>query len=101
MIGVTASVRVVCLVPHNGYSIVGGEIVRCDPSCRECSSYVPTLCTSCYSRSVLIAGSCLSCTDANALSCSSENPAFSTSCKLGYTAAYSSGGTPGTCTACS
>lgn len=100
VIGVTASVRVVCLVPHNGYSIVGGEIVRCDPSCRECSSYVPTLCTSCYSRSVLIAGSCQSCTDANALSCSSYNPAFSTSCKLGYTAAYSSGGTPGTCTAC-
>lgn len=101
LIGVSSALRVVCLVPHDGYSIVGGDIVRCDPSCQSCSSYIPTLCTSCYSRSVLIAGACSPCTDPNALECSRYNPAYSTVCKLGYTAAYSATNAAGTCSLCS
>lgn len=77
-------------------------IVRCDPTCQSCESYLPTLCTSCYSRSVLVSGECVACNDTHALTCSPYNTNYSLTCDLGYTATYfsTSGSSGGVCLAC-
>ena len=101
-IGVDGTLK--CLTPSSGFSIVGGKIIPCNPSCLSCSGTTATSCTACYAGLVLSGGSCKTCSDPNALTCLAGNPAFSISCNQGYTATYiaTAGGavTAGSCVAC-
>jgi len=94
----------ICTLPENGYSILGGVVLKCHPNCLTCASYLISVCTSCYLGSVLRSGTCVSCSDPNALTCSPLNVAYSLTCKVGYTGGASSTSvvtTGGTCQACS
>ena len=100
----TSSTGSVCTLAAAGYSIVGGVVVKCHPNCLTCASYILSICTSCYPRSVLKSGTCVSCTDPHALVCSSLNFNYALICEPGYTGgAYSTSSavTGGTCQACS
>ena len=75
-------------MPKPGYSIVNGQVAKCQSPCMTCTAYDPALCTSCFSRYVNVRGSCLSCTDPYALTCSPQDLSFSYSCQRGYVAGY-------------
>lgn len=103
---VNAKLQVSCTSAKDGYSIVLGIILPCDPSCKTCSGSTSSSCTSCYFGKALKGGSCIACTDSNALTCLSTNADYSLTCKSGYTSTYTSisGGsqqTGGVCRACS
>jgi proprotein convertase subtilisin/kexin type 5 len=99
----TSTTGSICTTASSGYSIVGGIVLKCHPSCLTCASYLNTICTSCYPGSVLKSGTCVACGDSNALTCSSLDINYALTCKVGYTAgAYSASSvTGGTCRACS
>ena len=91
----------VCLKAKDGYSIVSGVLVKCDPSCRACVSTTTTVCTDCYPGYYLLSGACTVCNqNSQTLRCSSEEPSYAVLCKAGYTATYNSGGIGGVCRAC-
>jgi len=77
-----------CLEAADGYSIVGGLVLKCHPICRSCVAYLNSLCTACYPGSILKGGTCISCGDANALTCSAINIFYALTCKNGYTAGF-------------
>lgn len=96
----TNSKQTTCLRARRGYSIIGGSLRKCAPSCKRCRGASSTVCTKCYSRSTLVAGACSSCSDSNALSCSAFNSSYSLTCKRGYTAVAFATFTSGLCNAC-
>jgi hypothetical protein len=86
--GAVTAYQTICTVPRPGYSIVAGQIVRCQSPCRTCQSYDRTRCTSCYQRYANVQGTCTRCTDVNALTCSSFDLAFSYTCRRGYVSGF-------------
>lgn len=99
----TNSASTTCTLAADGYSIVEGIVIKCDPKCKSCLSYLFTVCTECYLGFVLRGGTCFPCSDANALTCSPLNVNYALTCKDGYTGgtyASSANSTGGVCQAC-
>jgi hypothetical protein len=96
------SSQAVCASASKGYSILGGQLVKCDPLCVSCQSYLPSVCTACYPGYLLSHGSCSRCLDPNALTCSLFNASYSLTCTEGYTATFwvNVNATGGMCLAC-
>ena len=90
----------ICTKARKGYSIVGGNIRKCDTLCKTCQGSSTTVCSSCYTGYALVSGTCQSCTDPNAKTCSSRNLAYSLTCKRGYVSGYFANVTAGVCSAC-
>lgn len=101
---VTALNAVSCTTTVDGYSLVGGSIVSCFPTCKKCSGTTSIDCTECYQGTSLYGGSCSSCSDPNAADCLNTNSGFATSCIDGYTGTFYTTGstivTGGVCRAC-
>lgn len=94
--GMTADGTKVCVTTLSGYSLVGGNIIKCDSSCLSCNGPSSSDCLSCYCGSALSGGSCVNCTDPNAITCSSNDASFSLTCIKGYTAVIDSSHSPST-----
>jgi hypothetical protein len=96
----STSNQIFCIVASEGYSISEGIAIKCTSStCLTCVTGAPA-CTSCFSGSVLIGGSCRPCTDPNATLCLSTNLNYSTSCASKYSAASSNTYAGGYCLPC-
>ena len=88
---------VICTIAEDGYANVNGVPVKCDSSCRGCSTGNPLFCRSCFTGFALENGqTCVICSDRNALTCAPTNKVFSLTCQSGYTTRA----TPGVCARC-
>lgn len=98
--GSSAANRVICLIPSEGFSLVGGRIVKCDPNCQSCNGYLPNLCTACFPMFTLVSGGiCSPCGDRHAITCSPYNVNYTSTCNQGFSAAYFNS-TSGDCNRC-